>query len=369
MMFGSTILEVATGVMFVYLLLSLLCSALGELIESFVRFRARDLERGIRNLLDHPQLAKDFFNHPLIKPLGKNPSYISARTFSMALWNLATTVKAEGRPIKDALTQNMDEIRSVITALDDHKYRSIKISILTLMDEAGNDLEQARANIEGWYNDAMDRVSGWYKRRMQWILIVIGLVAAAILNIDTISVARALWFNETLRGSVAIAAESYIKNNPAAPELAASAPESPGGSPNPLRKLSDIRGQIYQLGMPVGWVSAPELTSPQYAGLKDPQLTAQYQQDLEAYRVDPRRAPRNFNDWLLKLLGIFLTALAVSQGAPFWFDLLNKFMVIRSTVKPQEKSQVQPSKDRLASEIPKEPTGGSGKEGDSGGKD
>jgi hypothetical protein len=46
------------------------------------------------------------------------------------------------------------------------------------------------------------------------------------------------------------------------------------------------------------------------------------------------------------VLGWLVTALAVSLGAPFWFDLLNKFMVIRSTVKPHEKSPEEASEDR-----------------------
>jgi len=79
MIFGSTLLEVAIGVIFVYLLLSLLSSALSELIESFLKMRARDLERGITKLLDNPALAKDFFDHSLIHALGDRPSYIPAR--------------------------------------------------------------------------------------------------------------------------------------------------------------------------------------------------------------------------------------------------------------------------------------------------
>ena len=51
-------------------------------------------------------------------------------------------------------------------------------------------------------------------------------------------------------------------------------------------------------------------------------------------------------------MGILLTGFAISQGAPFWFDLLNKFMVVRSTVKPTEKSQEQPSKDRPSAAMP-----------------
>jgi len=95
MLFGSTLLEVAIGVVFVYLLLSLLCSALAELLESFIRFRARDLRKGIGKLLGNKAFAANLFNHPLVKPLGETPSYIPARMFSLALWNLATTKAAE----------------------------------------------------------------------------------------------------------------------------------------------------------------------------------------------------------------------------------------------------------------------------------
>jgi hypothetical protein len=48
---------------------------------------------------------------------------------------------------------------------------------------------------------------------------------------------------------------------------------------------------------------------------------------------------------LLSLIGWSITALALSLGAPFWFDLLNKFIVVRATVKPKEKSPEEPSKD------------------------
>jgi hypothetical protein len=380
-MLGSTILEVAIGVLFVYLLLSLLCSALGELIESFVRFRARDLKKGIKNLLHRQDLVRDFFNHPLIKPLGENPSYIPARTFSLALWNLATTEAAAGKQGAAGVTQNMDAIRGLIASLDDGKYKAIKISLLILIDQAGNDIGKARANIEEWYDDAMDRISGSYKRRVQWMLIGIGLLAAASLNIDTINLARVFWYNETLRGSVAAAAENYFRAEPTptpAPTasaqgsqgaLAAASKPAPVSSPspaptpdnensaiqpsagaqNPLRKISEIRSEIDRLSLPIGWVSAPDITDRSYEGLKEAELAERYKQDLASYRVDPRRLPQDLNDWFLKVLGIFLTALAVSQGAPFWFDLLNRFITIRSTVKPREKSAEQPSKDRPVS--------------------
>ena len=59
---------------------------------------------------------------------------------------------------------------------------------------------------------------------------------------------------------------------------------------------------------------------------------------------DPRAFPRDSSVWF-RIFGWFFTAAALSLGAPFWFDLLNKFMVVRSTVKPKEKSQDEASKD------------------------
>ena len=53
----------------------------------------------------------------------------------------------------------------------------------------------------------------------------------------------------------------------------------------------------------------------------------------------------NWQGWPIKLLGWIITILAASLGAPFWFDMLNKIMVVRNTIKPQEKSKDEKSKD------------------------
>jgi hypothetical protein len=61
---------------------------------------------------------------------------------------------------------------------------------------------------------------------------------------------------------------------------------------------------------------------------------------------DPRQLYLpTWTGWALRILGWLVTALALSLGAPFWFDLLNKFIVVRGTVKPKEKSPEEQSKD------------------------
>lgn len=422
MVFGSTMIEVAIGVVFVYLLVSLLCSALNELIEAWLRYRGRYLKQGIRQLLSDDNLAKDFFEHPLIKPLGKNPSYISARTFSLALWNMATTeaakAEAKGQQVVAGVTQNVDTIRQILANLDDAKFKDLKVSLLTLIDEAETGvrdktrvLDAARKNVEDWYDDAMDRVSGWYKRRVHVILIILGLLAAIFLNIDTIQITRALLYNDTLRKAVADTAEEYVKthptpaptpaatpapaptpaptaspspaSSPAAPPASGGAPASAKPSPSPTpdpqadaekqaqlarAKINEVRDQLTNLGLPIGWptepdapVAPPPITEDPYKGIKNEAdrkakydadvvqynlAQSKYPEAMSAYNNDPRWPRPGGYGWFLKILGLILTGLAVSQGAPFWFDILNKFIVIRSTVKPKEKSKDEGSKDK-----------------------
>jgi len=334
MLFGSTALEVAVGMIFVYLLLSLLCLAFSEYLEAWFNFRARDLRKGIELLLNDTvmgegsvDLAKRLYAHGLIRPLYRTadnlPSYIPARTFALALWNMA------GGGANGATT-DLEKIKGVINA--NVPNRELKEALLTLIDEAGGDFEKARRNIEDWYNGAMDRVSGWYKRRVQMILLIVGFIASAAINADTINITKALAGDDALRKSVVASAEltaasplpttSPTLTDPAAQIEAA------------RRKMQNVRAQLSELGLPLGWVGN------RYDG-----------NGQMVNASDPRRLPGTVSEWLLKIVGILLTGLAISQGAPFWFDLLNKVMVIRSTVKPREKSHEQPSKDQPAPEI------------------
>ena len=375
MLLGSAVLEVAFGLIFVYLLLSLLCSAIGEYIEAKFNNRAKYLQQGIQLLLNETRgggvdLAKMLYSHGLVRPLyrdaGKLPSYIPSRTFALALWNMATTAAATGDQAATGAVGVTADLKQIRAAVGAHVPNTeLRTALLTLIDEADGDIVRARKNIEEWYEAMMDRVSGWYKRRTTVIMLVLGFVVAGAINADTISLARTLARDGALRGSVAAAAERYLTPPPSTTSPATTAPATTpptttapptagvGGAAPPAETaderdeaateaLKDAYAAVDELGLPLGWVNAP----------KDP--------------ADPRKVPKGFYDWVLKLFGILLTGFAISQGAPFWFDLLNKFMVIRSTVKPTEKSQEQPSKDRpapgtssAANKEPEKDTGGS----------
>lgn len=328
-MFGSEVLDVALGVLFVYLTLSLICSAIQEAIAALLRLRPQYLYRGLRILLDDHQgsgLARDFFNHPLIDTLfpGKYqpslyhnlPSYIPPRSFALAIMDLAAPRSQSGEASGAGVTPQRlrDSLAggSVLPA-------KVTQALLTLADAAAGDAVALRQNVEQWYNSAMDRVSSAYKRRTQAIILTVGFIVVAAVNADSIGIVSALSTNKAVRDSLVATAtrvswSAAAQGNPPA-----------AGDPKELSQFAacqadatsaDCRLQvnlnrIRDSGLPIGWVRHP-------------------------LPGDLRGIPASPWLWFQKAIGILLTIAAVSLGAPFWFDALSKIVVIRSAVKPAQ---------------------------------
>ncbi|MBA3441604.1 MAG: hypothetical protein H0T92_17225 [Pyrinomonadaceae bacterium] len=302
-MFGSMVLEVALGLILIYLLLSLVCAAVGELIATAFKLRARDLERGVRALLQDPEVLRRFHTHPMIKTLqvrGTMPSYIPSRSFALALMDIAAPVGANN-------PNRLQDIRQTVMSLpEDGPAGDIKRAFLIMIDEAKGNIDHVRDNVETWFNSSMDRVSGSYKRRMQWIVLGLAFIVTVALNVDTVMIANRLSRDAALRSSL-IAQAQVLAQQPRA-----------DNTTSPEVRLRETIATVQGLGLPIGWASD---------------------------------ARPSFERISAHLLGWVITAFAVSLGAPFWFDTLNKFIVIRSTIKPHEKSREQPSKDRFAPDV------------------
>jgi len=190
----------------------------------------------------------------------------------------------------------MDDIRTKAKDRPDSAFTQV---LLALISEAGDDLEKARRNIENWYDEAMDRVSGWYKRKTQLILLVIGILVSVVLNADSFAIADRLWRDDTLRDSVVAAAEQRA-GTPLSSEQDASDQET-SDTPDqgtPLTEVEDELNELNGLNIPIGWDELPD-----------------------------------GQGWVSKILGLAFTALALSLGAPFWFDMLNKVINLRGVGK------------------------------------
>jgi hypothetical protein len=351
-MFGSQILDVGIGLFLIYLLMSIVCSAIREGVEGYLKTRAKFLERGIQELLNGVSggnLAADIYNHPLVyglfpgayKPRSSTagqpaenaenaenggtsaggywfstnlPSYIPASNFAAALLDRV----ARGPVGSDSTDTRKPEIASVrqkIAALDNPQVTRV---LLAALDAADDDLAAAQKNIEAWYNSAMDRVSGWYKRRTQLVLLVLGLVVTVLANVDSLAVARHLYHDQAARQALVGRAQALDRESP------------PKGV-----TLQSVTGELEKIQLPIGWSDPRVFKGSGITRLPSPSDLLKAEQRSGLWNVARR-----------SLLGWLITALAISLGAPFWFDVLNRVMVIRSTVKPHEKSLEEASEDR-----------------------
>lgn len=415
-MFNTAILDVVIGMVFVYLLLSLMCSAGNELVELWLKNRAVDLERGLRELLQDPTgkgLVNKIYNHPLIKglfegsydpnALGKAkralgrvklPSYIPARTFVLALLdtalqNIPTTASGTVASTPSSTTpasSSTDAFAALRNSISGLREPEVEQALRSLVDAADNDVARARANIENWFDAKMDRVAGFYKRRSQVFVLIIGLFVTIAVNADSVLIAKRLSADKSMRESLVSAAQEYarVNANPApntnaksgesnqdrteqmrpapSPSVSPSSSPNPGSSPSPARTTTATAPSPTPTVSPIKTREAENLNQNGKTDCKQTPDTPQckYLDSLEQIKslalpigwdsaVDGQKWPglhpweeKFWSEWYVQFrvhaLGWLLTVLAISLGAPFWFDLLNKFIVVRSTVKPREKS-------------------------------
>ena len=379
----TVMLEVAIGLVFVYLVISLLASAIAEVIEHVFHYRADYLRQGVEKLLldGHEGLQRTVYNHPLIKSLytkskleskylrAGGPAYIPSRQFALALLDIVTDGKvpladpvasdpkpaAQEASVGAAATPSASAVSQLLAEVNQNQTLppGVKGALRTLISDAGDDMEKVKANVEQWFDGSMDRVAGWYKRRAQFVLLIIGVSVAVVINVDTLAIVNTLSNDSAVRSALVTAAETHIRQNPDRPSggqgnpAATTAPQSLEQTTSDIRRsVQTVSQQLGSLGLPVGW----RWHDPK--GLDQPTADRSADETSSArYLIENRIWPGKSSAWwwhqlTSHLLGWLLTAIAVSFGAPFWFDTLNKIMVIRSTVKPREKSGEEGSDDR-----------------------
>jgi hypothetical protein len=452
----GAIVEVAIGLIFVWIVLSLTIIQIQEWISTRLDKRARDMEDAIHEMLANPNLKAQFYDHPVIRGLTakkrkepsrtpawfykhplvrgftkekrKLPSYIPSQQFSLALFDIAITAGTESSLIQQGILKIRDDLQNdkkispeqaVIEELNllielarsaaateagtaftkntlavlkrkaeefSLKYPDLRPLIDAALEEAGRrkediddllkskdaprgsdaftslrrgiaalsvispevnqtlnalllnleeyvtegetKLAKARRNVEKWFDDSMDRVSGAFKRYSQMMALIIGFVVALILNVDSIDLTLYLWREPAVRQALAQKATDF--------ELAQEDLET-----NPEQALQNFREKFVGLSLPVGW----GITRMQSAAISDANCQL-FPSPNQAFGIPiigstlcftPPQSTNQAN-LAIKLLGIVLTALAARQGAPFWFDILKRVVNLRSTgANPAEK--------------------------------
>jgi hypothetical protein len=345
---GIPALDLAIGLALIYFLLSTLAATVQEFIAGIFGLRARTLEQGLRSMLEDPKegwtYVDKFYDHPLIKSLyrtpsvmkaavahqqgqqaadnqqgqqaadnqqgqqaadsrqepkniGKNayvakrnplqraagffkrtkgPSYISPRAFALVV--LDNIAPAEGQ--KTIFDDSTEAIKQLPKALQDR--------LQPLITGTQTDVERLRTHLEAWFDDTMARVSGWYKRKTQIILIVIGIALVPAINASTIKMAERMWKDDTVRAAVVAQAQARATAKPSGQSLDGAA--------------NDV-DNVIKVGIPMGWTGDA--------------------------------VPHGAGGIALSAAGWILTILAISLGAPFWFDTLSRLSRLRSSGKPE----------------------------------
>jgi len=300
-MLNSTVLDVAIGLTVVFLMLSAFCSLLNERIQSALDKRATMLEDAIRTLLDDPStsLFDGVSQHALVRSIARSssgmPPYIPSSTFTQALFD--TLVPADG---EHPLT--FKRLRDAILRLPDTS--TSRAALLTLTNSPEGNLVTARANVECWFDNAMEQLSGLYKRHVINWLFVLGFVMAAATNADSILLVQRLEHEGALRVAVAAHVDRV---------------DTAG------KQLSIDKEPFVAMDL-LFWDTEHIATADKAASY--PRAACQPELSL------------SWMQWLMfKILGCLMTALAVSLCAPLWFDLVSRLVNLRATgAKPIQSS-------------------------------
>lgn len=298
-MFGLAILDVAIGLVFIYAFLSLIASSVWEGIEAQFKFKAKLLHDAIQELLAIPRAgvpgipAESLYKHPAISALFKGaytararnlPSYIPASNFALALIDLAAR---GGNPAPDTPV-TVASLRSRLTPGDGGAMDALS----TFAAASGDDLGKLQSDVEAWFNSSMDRVTGWYRRKAQCGLFFIATGIVVAMNVNTLTIVDHLSKSDAARDVLVAQAEAYSKLS--APTLLPQA-------------------EIDKLALPIGFERFKGELS-RVCGTGDCAAIA--------------------GVWLHAVFGWLATVLAVCLGAPFWFELLNKLVALRGSLKP-----------------------------------
>ena len=282
------VLNVFLGLALTFAVVSGFASAITEAMASLVNLRAKTLAHGLGQLLNDPNynaIAGALLQHNAVNPLSQGtgvqaaqatmPSYVSPGQFAAALLDIvqnppSTAVLPAGQV--PPTTVPSPPIMAAISQLADPQLRAW---LQGVGNRAGGTLTRMEDEIAEWFDASMDRVSGVYKRKTQAISLIIGVLVAAALNVDAFHLVVAIW------GHPAVMAQAVGSVTSAMP---------PADAFNALAK-----------DFPVGWGN----------------ITA--------------AAPFDWPTWILRMFGWLATGVATLYGAPFWFDVVQKFANIRST--------------------------------------
>ena len=380
-MFSNVAIDVVIGLIFIYLLYSLFATVVSEMIATWLGLRARNLKEAVNRMLTNEEVTgfwnrlidslklmknpdseeiKNFYGHPEIKQLGssgifKNPSSFKSESFSKTIMYMLNESGPITRERIDIALRNAEK-RNIITE-ESHRY------VLSLWEESYGDIVKFKLYLEAWFDRSMEQATEWYKRKIQIILLLLGFCIAWFFNADTFTIIGKLANDKDARAQMVAMATAYVETNPrpGSQPVEAKAGDSTVAAMNGVymdktldslilikKKLEqDISNANSILGLG-SWPSDSVYVTLDLTTRKKvytPNVDVLALTDEQRHVVNAPICFSRVEKWryFFRLLiphffGFLVTAIAISLGAPFWFDLLNKLIKLRTSEKQDTNS-------------------------------
>ncbi len=314
-MLGSTLIDVAIGLIISFLGVSLAASAITEAISSALSWRERNLLQGIQSLLNDRAfagLALDLYNHALVNPLTSGtakklqdlehtPAYIDSRQFALAFYETLVS-KAEKRSRADEATKGPGD---VIAGIED---KQLKAAMECLWAASSGTVEDFKKNIAVWFDNSMDRVSGCYKKKTQVVTFAVAFAIAALANVNVLYQSAEIWSRPSVIAAIETSKLSKpLERSDETQQSAVAEPSRIATSPSGVDAAQVL--QALEQAALIGWTDGPR--------------------------------PRDLESWWTALMSWLLVAVASLFGSAFWFDILQNVTRLKSTGNAPAKVETQ----------------------------
>ena len=329
----NNLLSVGIGMMLVYLIFAIVVSGAQEWWAQWRRERGKFLLTGILRLVNDDAISSRLLRHPLILGLSKTsdgskpPSYVDPNNFALALVDVIKrrVETSQGKPADSALTY--ETLQEAIRYLEQQN-SPLAQALSPIVSKAGNDLNAALDGIQKWFSGGMDRVSGWYKASSQRSMLAIGFAIAAVANVDTIEIYQALDRSPDLAAQLAAQAETITKSGHIG---SVDLTKIDTTNPSPQDAQTVLKAVLAAPGprLPIGYDCLSAAAVAPTAGDSPAKKESDWNRCVLEFKH--RSTSWSGSTWLVHILGWFLTAVAGTLGAPYWFSALSRIVGLRGS--------------------------------------
>lgn len=353
--------DILIGISLVMLLVSMIVTVVTQFVIHLLSLRGKHLLTGIANLLSQidrnmpPQIRREIaskiLSHPLVQDAsGRLGSVIHREELTKLLLELGAgdgpqrlseaaraqlvqALAANGMGQPDDIKKTLDNVRALTLQLElaHPELTNAARERVALLQQANS---QLIGKINLWFDQTMDRVSASFTANTRYVTFVVGLAIAVVLQLDTAALVNRL--------SVDTEARQFLVNR--------------------AIQIDDSAKQGAAQPAPASGANAAAATTMDF--------TADDQQAIRDLMMNNLLGiPQSGSDWVsrwssrnwpMKSLGILLTALLLSLGAPFWYNALQNLVRLRSVIAGKDDAQRQERQTTPSDGGAPAPSGGSG---------